>query len=228
MSQLWGSVRMRTSRLSLNRTKAVSLRCSAQPNKPKAAVSTGSFVTADELPSLVEKPAAEVIHFYRVPLIQESANAELLKAVQTKISNQIVSLTTEQSFNIGLESKLKDEKLSVLKWILQETYEPENLGTDSFLERKKQEGLHAVIVEVGPRLSFTTAWSTNAVSICRACGLDEVTRLERSRRYLLFSKEPLLENQIKEFAAMVHDRMTECVYTQKLVSFETKIGRAHV
>jgi len=129
MSQLWGSVRMRTSRLSLNRTKAVSLRCSAQPNKPKAAVSTGSFVTADELPSLVEKPAAEVIHFYRVPLIQESANAELLKAVQTKISNQIVSLTTEQSFNIGLESKLKDEKLSVLKWILQETYEPENLGT---------------------------------------------------------------------------------------------------
>nr|ABW87767.1 phosphoribosylformylglycinamidine synthase [Arabidopsis thaliana] len=223
MSQLWGSVRMRTSRLSLNRTKAVSLRCSAQPNKPKAAVSTGSFVTADELPSLVEKPAAEVIHFYRVPLIQESANAELLKAVQTKISNQIVSLTTEQSFNIGLESKLKDEKLSVLKWILQETYEPENLGTDSFLERKKQEGLHAVIVEVGPRLSFTTAWSTNAVSICRACGLDEVTRLERSRRYLLFSKEPLLENQIKEFAAMVHDRMTECVYTQKLVSFETNV-----
>lgn len=223
MSQLWGSVRMRTSRLSLNRTKAVSLRCSAQPNKPKAAVSTGSFVTADELPSLVEKPAAEVIHFYRVPLIQESANAELLKAVQTKISNQIVSLTTEQSFNIGLESKLTDEKLSVLKWILQETYEPENLGTDSFLERKKQEGLHAVIVEVGPRLSFTTAWSTNAVSICRACGLDEVTRLERSRRYLLFSKEPLLENQIKEFAAMVHDRMTECVYTQKLVSFETNV-----
>ncbi|XP_010416277.1 PREDICTED: probable phosphoribosylformylglycinamidine synthase, chloroplastic/mitochondrial [Camelina sativa] len=222
-SQLWGSVRTRTSQLSLNRAKAVSLRCSAQPNKPKAAVFAGSLVSADELPSLVEKPAAEVIHFYRVPLIQESANAQLLKAVQTKISNQIVSLTTEQCFNIGLESELKDEKVSVLKWILQETFEPENLGADSFLERKKQEGLHAVIVEVGPRLSFTTAWSTNAVSICRACGLNEVTRLERSRRYLLFSKEPLLENQIMEFSAMVHDRMTECVYSQKLVSFETNV-----
>ncbi|KFK41873.1 hypothetical protein AALP_AA2G182400 [Arabis alpina] len=218
-SQLWGSVRFRTSlrRLSLNQAKDVSLRCSAQANKSVAAVSV------DELPSLVEKPASEVIHFYRVPLIQESANAELLKAVQTKISNQIVSLTTEQCFNIGLESELENEKVLVLKWILQETYEPENLGTDSFLEKKKQEGLHATIVEVGPRLSFTTAWSTNAVSICRACGLNEVTRLERSRRYLLFSSEPLLESQINEFAAMVHDRMTECVYSQRLNSFETNV-----
>ena len=97
-------------------------------------------------------------------------------------------------------------------------------GTDSFLERKKkQEGLHATIIEVGPRLSFTTAWSTNAVSICRACGLNEVTRLERSRRYLLFSNEPLLETQIHEFSAMVHDRMTECVYPQRLTSFETNV-----
>lgn len=39
----------------------------------------------------------------------------------------------------------------------------------------------------------------------------------------MFSKEPLLENQIKEFAAMVHDRMTECVYSQRLVSFETNV-----
>ncbi|KAF8081166.1 hypothetical protein N665_0902s0019 [Sinapis alba] len=216
-NQLWGgSVRFQTSKLrSLNRTKAAGLRCCT----PKA-----SSLSVVEQPSLVEKPAVEVIHYYRVPLIQESANAELLKAVQTKISNQIVSLTTEQCFNIGIESELaEEEKLSVLKWILQETFEPENLGTNSFLERKKREGLHATIIEVGPRLSFTTAWSTNAVSICKACGLNEVTRLERSRRYLLFSNESLSENQTKEFAAMVHDRMTECVYTQRLTSFETNV-----
>lgn len=119
--QLWGSVRFQTSKLrSLNRTKAAGLRCCS--TTPKASLSVV------EQPSLVEKPAAEVIHYYRVPLIQESANAELLKAVQTKISSQIVGLTTEQCFNIGLESELADEKLSVLKWILQETFEPENLG----------------------------------------------------------------------------------------------------
>lgn len=190
-------------------------------NPPRAVVS------GDLGSSVAEQSATEtgvgVIHLYRVPLIQESAASELLKSVQTKISNQIVGLKTEQCFNIGLESEISDQKVSVLKWLLQETYEPENLGVESFLEKKRQKGLSTVTVEVGPRLSFTTAWSSNAVSICRACGLTEVTRMERSRRYLLYSKGPLLDSQVDEFAAMVHDRMTECVYAQTLTSFETSV-----
>ncbi|KAM2960900.1 hypothetical protein FF1_030543 [Malus domestica] len=220
---LWGSLHGRSSAPSFGNRRGVSLRCRAQ-EKPRAVVSGGvSSLVDDEQSSLVEKPAAEVIHFFRIPLIQESATAELLKTVQTKITNQIVGLKTEQCFNIGLDSPLSSDKVLVLKWLLQETYEPENLGTESFLEKKKQEGLSTVIIEVGPRLSFTTAWSSNAVSICRACGLTEVTRLERSRRYLLFSKGSLHDHQINEFAALVHDRMTECVYAQKLVSFETSV-----
>lgn len=200
---------------------SLDLKCRPQVNPPRA-VASGDLGS-----SVVEQSATEtgvgVIHLYRVPLIQESAALELLKSVQTKISNQIVRLKTEQCFNIGLESEISDQKVSVLKWLLQETYEPENLGVESFLEKKRQEGLSTVIVEVGPRLSFTTAWSSNAVSICRACGLTEVTRMERSRRYLLYSKGPLLDSQVDEFAAMVHDRMTECVYAQKLTSFETSV-----
>lgn len=99
----------------------------------------------------------------------------------------------------------------------------ENLGLDSFLKKKKQEGLSSVIVEVGPRLSFMTAWSANAVSICQACGLGEITRMERSRRYLLYSKGPLTDHHINEFAQMVHDRITECVYSQMLISFKTSV-----
>lgn len=174
--------------------------------------------------SLTVKPTAEVIHFFRVPLIQESATAELLKQAQTKISSQIVGLKTEQCFNIGVRSGIPDEKLPVLRWLLQETYEPDNLGTTSFFEKELRENGSAVVVEVGPRLSFTTASSSNAVSICQACGLGEVTRLERSRRYLLYVKggsSTLQEQQISEFASMVHDRMTECVYIQKLTSFKT-------
>ena len=41
------------------------------------------------------------------------------------------------------------------------------------------------VVEIGPRLNFATAWSSNMVSICRATGLEAVTRVERSRRYLV-------------------------------------------
>ena len=38
------------------------------------------------------------------------------------------------------------------------------------------------IVEVGPRLNFSTAWSANAVSICESCGVSKVNRIEQSRR----------------------------------------------
>ena len=41
------------------------------------------------------------------------------------------------------------------------------------------------VVEVGPRMNFSTAWSTNALAICRACGIsgDKVEKIEQSRRY---------------------------------------------
>ncbi|MPC28112.1 putative phosphoribosylformylglycinamidine synthase, chloroplastic/mitochondrial [Portunus trituberculatus] len=47
-----------------------------------------------------------------------------------------------------------------------------------------------VLVEIGPRLTFTTAWSTNAVSICQAAGLTGVRRLERAHRYLVTASAP--------------------------------------
>ncbi|KAI3857650.1 hypothetical protein MKW98_028914 [Papaver atlanticum] len=192
--------------------------------KPKAAVVLGDVSSCSGEDSVkVDSDNEKVLHFFRIPLIQENANAELLKKVQTKVSREIVCLKTEQCFNIGINAELSTEKLEVLKWLLGETYEPDNLGTESFLETENQRGVSSVI-EVGPRLSFTTAWSANAVSICKACGLTEITRLERSRRYILIldsGSKGLEEYQVNEFAAMVHDRMTECVYPQKLLSFKT-------
>lgn len=219
---LWGGALRQRKRLVKFSNKDLGLR-SSFPAKVKAVVSGKVDEVSNELQGLVSE---KVVHLYRVPLMQGSATSELLKSIQTKISNQIIGLQTEQCFNIGLDSNLSGDKVSVLKWLLGETFEPENLGTESFLEKMKKESSNAVIVEVGPRLSFTTAWSANAVSICRSCGLSEINRLERSRRYLLYLEPgsgPLLESQINEFAAMVHDRMTECVYIQKLTSFETNV-----
>ncbi|VFQ90668.1 unnamed protein product [Cuscuta campestris] len=201
--------------------------CKRSANTSKkhlSAVVSGNVDTllGEENASNVVRPAGNVVHFFRVPLLQDSATEELLKLVQTKICHQIIGLETEQCFNVGLNSDLPNEKKGILKWILAETYEPENFGTGSFLQSSPE----SVIVEVGPRLSFTTAWSANAVSICQACGLTEISRMERSRRYLLRLKpgsSPLVDSQINEFAAMVHDRMTECVYTKKLTSFETSV-----
>ena len=91
--------------------------------------------------------------------------------------------------------------LDVLEWLLAETFEPGNFSNFSFLAGKK-------VYEVGPRLNFATAYSTNAVAICHACGLTNITRVERSRRSL----KPL------DF-----DRMTEMVYPEPLESFELNI-----
>ena len=47
--------------------------------------------------------------------------------------------------------------------------------------------------------------------------------MERSRRYLLRTEQPIDETQVGKFSAMIHDRMTECVYSGKLSSFKSSI-----
>ena len=74
-------------------------------------------------------------------------------------------------------------------------------------------------LQVGPRMSFSTAWCANALSICSSCGLSKVDRIEVSRRFLLRASAPLEAPERAAFAALVHDRMTEQVYPQALTSF---------
>ncbi|XP_044981049.1 probable phosphoribosylformylglycinamidine synthase, chloroplastic/mitochondrial [Hordeum vulgare subsp. vulgare] len=169
---------------------------------------------------------SRIIHFYRRPFLQESEANELLRKVQAKVSSNIIDIKTEQCFNVELEDALGSVKLSTLKWLLAETYEPDNLQTASFLEEEVSRSPYSFLVEVGPRMTFSTAFSTNAVSICKALSLMEVTRLERSRRYLLCLQPgsgPLDESQLNSFAALIHDRMTECVYPSKLTSFQSDV-----
>ncbi|CAN6298028.1 unnamed protein product [Urochloa humidicola] len=192
--------------------------------------SPGAVVSKGFDNPLVEKSDAAlgvgIIQLYRIPFLQESEAMELLRKVKAKVSANIVDIMTEQCFNIQLDNPLSPEKLSTLHWLLAETYEPEKLQTRSFLEEEVARSSCAVIVEVGPRMTFSTAFSTNAVSICKSLSLEEVTRLERSRRYLLrleHGSDPLDESQLKEFYALVHDRMTECVYPNKLTSFQSDV-----
>ena len=114
-------------------------------------------------------------------------------------------------FNIESSRDLTEQEIERLRLILADgflldtvTFEPQLVG-----ER---------VVEIGPRMNFATAWSSNMVSICRAVGLDVVTRVERSRRYLVPESEA-----IDAFIAAHHDRMTECPYPAPLTTFETGI-----
>ena len=58
-------------------------------------------------------------------------------------------------------------------------------------------------MQVGPRLSFTTAWSANAASVCASCGLGKVVRIEPSRRLLFHARQPLRPAEQAALAAAV-------------------------
>ena len=119
----------------------------------------------------------------------------------------------ENCFYVEISAPLAANELPILKWLLAETFEPEKLCDRSFLEACEGE-----VIEVGPRLNFETAFSTNAVAICRSCGLRKVSRVEKSRRWVL----PAGEDRWRSIARH-HDRMTECPYPSPLESFETGI-----
>jgi phosphoribosylformylglycinamidine synthase len=114
-------------------------------------------------------------------------------------------------FNVESSKPLTDQELEQLRLLLADGFLAETISTEPMLSGDR-------VVEVGPRLNFATAWSSNMVSICRAIGLDCVTRVERSRRYLVPEKE-----DPQEFIAAHHDRMTECPYPEPLTTFETGI-----
>ncbi|MBN1962119.1 MAG: phosphoribosylformylglycinamidine synthase [Deltaproteobacteria bacterium] len=127
---------------------------------------------------------------------------------------RMVDAAMEYCFYVDTTKSLNQEQKQILNWLLSETFEPEFFAAESFFNNHNNHSQD--IVEIGPRLNFETAFSTNAVAICHACGLDTVTRLERSRRYLL---PP--ESNRQDFIAKHHDRMTECTYPTPLVTFDT-------
>jgi len=116
----------------------------------------------------------------------------------------------EYCFNVETSAPLTPDEIVVLRWLLAETFDTEHFGEESYLKPAGN------IVEVGPSLNFETAYSTNAVAVCHACGLTKITRLECSRRYLLPG-----DTGREDFVAANHDRMTECSYPEPLKSYTT-------
>ena len=114
-------------------------------------------------------------------------------------------------FNVESTRQLTATELECLRLVLADGFLLETVSLTPLLLGER-------VVEVGPRLNFATAWSSNMVSICRAIGIDCITRVERSRRYLVPEGE-----DIQAFLAAHHDRMTECPYPEPLHTFETGV-----
>ncbi|HMK56099.1 MAG TPA: phosphoribosylformylglycinamidine synthase [Dissulfurispiraceae bacterium] len=170
-------------------------------------------------------PREQLLHLYRTPALSDYKKNVLLGRVRSVVGPQIADIETEFCFNIETVSPLDDAERERLRWLLAETFEPDRFSDKSFLEMPQEAGTGSKLIEVGPRMNFSTAWSTNAVSICYACGLHKISRIERSRRYLLVGASTVSfdGSLLKSFLDLVHDRMTECVYREPLNSFDTGI-----
>jgi phosphoribosylformylglycinamidine synthase len=177
------------------------------------------------IPGIHNKTIMVLFHLYRTPALSPYQTANLLSDAHRQVSDRISDIETEFCFNIAAMSPLTVNELRLLRWLLAETFEPKNFSDNSFFNPQSAIRNTQLILEVGPRMSFTTAWSTNAVSVCQACGLKKITRIERSRRYRLYLDKTasLTKDQRSAFLALVHDRMTECLYPVQLTTFETGV-----
>jgi phosphoribosylformylglycinamidine synthase len=163
-----------------------------------------------------------LIHFYRRPALSAAQKKELLSIAGRTFSLVVDDMETEFCFNVETFAPLSSGEMETLSWLLSETFEPDHFSETSFLVPPPSPSTPHVLFEVGPRMNFTTAWSTNAVAICKACGLKSIYRIERSRRYLLITGDSRNTN-LEAFIENLYDRMTECRYPEPLKTFATGV-----
>ncbi|KAA8995709.1 phosphoribosylformylglycinamidine synthase [Affinibrenneria salicis] len=66
---------------------------------------------------------------------------------------------------------------------------------------------------VTPRPGTISPWSSKATDIAHNCGLTQVLRLERGMAFYIHAPE-LSDAQWQQLAALLHDRMMECVFSE--------------
>jgi len=170
---------------------------------------------AEPLTLQVNTPVA-LARLYRSPALGLAEIERLRVGVAQRGLGMLVVPQTEWCFYVECSAPLDSRQEAALRWLLTETFEPEQTRPDSFLPAT------GTCVEIGPRLSVETAWSSTAVGICQACGIEHVTRLERSLR--LGFAEPLPPVQEQAVRDVLCDRMTQMRYPAPLVRFTVDIA----
>ncbi|CAC5381852.1 PFAS [Mytilus coruscus] len=162
-----------------------------------------------------------VVKYYR----ETPCTGRFYHVAQTKIQNILrenqMDLKMEQCFYVDIDEDdgLEFEDESKLMWILEAPFQKKKLSRKPYL--KAEDSTKCLLVEIGPRLNFSTPFSTNAVSMCQSAGLKMVTRVEYSTCYLLQFESAFNLNADSEIAIVnaLHDRMTECRYSSPVDGF---------
>ncbi len=125
---------------------------------------------------------------------------------------KLVSDLEEHCFYIETESELSDIELTKVREVLADGFDVGGMRDHSVFNENHN------VVEIGPRLNFATAFSTNAVAIFNSIGLATITRVERSTRQILPDSTDT-DEYIKEYS----DKMTQMQYEEPLKSFAINV-----
>lgn len=169
-----------------------------------------------------------ILHYYRetepphslLPSIKEQLRSLHL----TDDADAIQAIATESCFNVQASEPLDEDQTQRLEWLLAETFERQNLRLEkSVFSDSGSPETNCLNLEFGPRMSFASAFSSNAVSICQACGLTMIDRLERSRRYRFSLVQSLTPRALSAIHDILHDRMTEQEYKSAIQTFDIDV-----
>jgi len=158
----------------------------------------------------------EITRFYRKPALSVSGTRQLLDHVQNVLGFEVPRIRTETCYYVESDKPLTRGEIAKMRYLLAETFEPQNLARVTFLSKNSRK--HKTILEVGSRLSFETPWSSSAVAICHRCGITKVNRIERSVRIALPVK--VSDSQKMDILKPLYDRMTQAIYDKPLRSFD--------
>ena len=168
-----------------------------------------------------------ILHYYRETEPPHSllpSLKETLKSLHlSDDADAIQAVDTESCFNVQTTTTLTTSQTERLEWLFAETFEKDKLQLET--SAFKANGSNTLVKEFGPRMTFASAFSSNAVSICQACGLDSIDRLERSRRFRFHLKEghALTARALSAIVGELHDRMTEQEYTEPISTFDADV-----
>ncbi len=123
---------------------------------------------------------------------------------------QRVSSIEERCFYVESSLYLTGGEQEVLSQILGESIYRVSAILDglSYVELQSKN-----VVEIGPRLNVVTPFSANALFITKVCGLQCITRIEQSARYVVDDDQDEIE-----FFVLHLDKITQQVYKHQLTS----------
>uniref|UniRef100_A0A914S6D0 Uncharacterized protein n=1 Tax=Parascaris equorum TaxID=6256 RepID=A0A914S6D0_PAREQ len=120
-----------------------------------------------------------------------------------------VKILSETCFHVVIDAEIdveafESEFFERLSWLLRKNPFGASVSKKStFIDANN-------VFEIGPRTTFTSPFSTNAVSACHAASILPVNRLERSIRYQILCEGKQLNRE--NVLPLLHDKMTECEY----------------